>query len=141
MNYFLNRRTPRGLVCGREWVVWGNPVGYVTFEGAGLNAFVFRALADAACLARAIGKNAQSEELEKAAQDLAAAFNKVLWDEKSGTFFSGYFEPGNRGSANRKPGLKIENSLVEPTVYPAIFALDCGIVSPEHHEQRVEVSP
>ena len=28
MDYFLDRRTPRGLVRARDWVVWGNPLGY-----------------------------------------------------------------------------------------------------------------
>ena len=135
MNYFLERRSPRGLVFAREWVVWGNPVGYVWFEGAGLNAFVFRALKDAAFLGQKIGEKSQAENFEKDAQDLAAAFNKVLWDEGAGTFFSGYFDPSNPESAKRKPSLKIENNLVEPTVYPAIFALDRGIVSPEHRER------
>jgi hypothetical protein len=135
MDYFLARRTPRGLVFGRDWEVWGNPVGYVTFEGAGLNAFVYRALDDAAYLAAAIDKNAQAREWEKAAQDLAAAFNQVLWDEKDGTFYSGYFDPGNPESASHKPSLTIENHFVEPTVYPAIFALYLGIVSPEHRER------
>jgi hypothetical protein len=133
MNYFLERRTSRGLVLAREWVVWGNPVGYVTLEGAGLNAFVFRALTDAAFLGRKAGENTQAEQFEKAARDLAAAFNQVLWDEQSGSFFSGYYDPAaSPESAAKKPDLKIENHLVEPTVYPAIFALERGIVSPEH---------
>lgn len=135
MNYFLERRTSRGLVFAREWVVWGNPVGYVWFEGAGLNAFVFRALTDAAFLGRQIGEKSQAEKFEKDGQDLAAAFNKVLWDENAGTFFSGYFDANNPESAKRKPSLKIKTNLVEPTVYPAIFALDRGIVSPEHLER------
>jgi hypothetical protein len=132
MNYFLGRRTSRGLVCAREWVVWGNPVGYVTFEGAGLNAFVFRALSDAALLGKQIGEQAQAERFGQAAQDLAAAYNRVLWNEPAGTFFSGYFDPANPESAQRKPGMTTGNNLVEPAVYPAIFALDRGIVSPEH---------
>ncbi len=135
MNYFLERRTSRGLVFSREWVVWGNPCGYVWFEGAGLNAFVYRALTDAAFLGGKISENAQAEKFDKAAQDLSSAFNSVLWDEKDGTFFSGYFDATNPESAKRKPKLKIENGLVVPTVYPAIFALDRGIVSPGHRAQ------
>ena len=135
MDYFLERRAARGLVLAREWIVWGNPVGYVTFEGAGLNAFVFRALTDAAFLGKQIDEKPLAGRFEKAAQDLAASFNTVLWDENAGTFFSGYYDPANQESAKRKPNLKIENNLVEPTVYPAIFALDRGIVSPEHRER------
>jgi alpha-L-rhamnosidase len=52
MNYFLDRRTPRGLVSARDWVVWGNPTGYIIGEATTLNVFVQRALVDAAYLAR-----------------------------------------------------------------------------------------
>jgi len=135
MNYFLERRSPRGLVFAREWIVWANPAGYVWFEGAGLNAFVYRALADAAFLGGKIGEKAQAEKFRKDSDDLAAAFNQVLWDEKDGTFYTGYFDTNNPESAKRKPKLKIENNLVEPTAYPAIFALDRGIVAPAHREQ------
>jgi len=135
MNYFLDRRTVRGLVFAREWVVWGNPAGYVWFEGAGLNAFVFRALTDAAFLGGQIGEKAQAEKFATDAQNLAAAYNQVLWDEPDGTFFSGYYDTNNLESARRKPNSKIENNLVAPTVYPAIFALDRGIVSAEHRER------
>ena len=132
LNYFLDRRTPRGLVCAREWVVWGNPVGYVTLEGAGLNAFVYRALADAAFLGGKIGEPKQAGTYDQAAQQLAAAFNQVLWNEKEGTFYSGYYDESDPASAKRKPGLKIENHLVAPSAYAAIFALERGIASPAH---------
>ena len=63
MNYFLDRRTSRGLVLAREWVVWGDPVGYQTCEGTALNAFVSRALADAAFLGNLIGEKAAGEKI------------------------------------------------------------------------------
>ena len=40
MTYLLERRAPRGLVRARDWVVWGNPLGYVTGETTTLNVFV-----------------------------------------------------------------------------------------------------
>jgi hypothetical protein len=139
MNYFLERRTARGLVLAREWVVWGNPVGYITLEGAGLNAWVYKALVDAAALGRAVGDPSQAGKFEEAAKDLSTAFNRELWNESEGTFYSGYSEPAKNAAAEKNGGpgigplkLKKTGNLVEPTVYPAIFALDRGIVSPEH---------
>jgi alpha-L-rhamnosidase len=70
MNYFLDRRTPRGLVCAREWVVWGNPVGYQTCEGTALNASSARALGDAAFLGNLIGEKNRRKNLTDAAKDL-----------------------------------------------------------------------
>ena len=139
MDYFLERRTPRGLVLAREWVVWGNPVGYVTCEGAGLNAFVYKALTDAAFLGRAIGDNAQASRLTDEAKLLAVAFNKVLWNEQAGTYYSGYYSEADRAKADdRAKGmkLKVENNLIEPTMFPALFALDQEIV-PANRQARV----
>lgn len=132
LDYFLQRRSTRGLVLGREWVVWGNPVGYVTLEGAGLNAWVYRALADAAFLGKTIGEAAAAQRFEAVARDLAKAFNDVLWDEKTGAFHSGWSD------GQEIKNLKTDGHLVEPTVYAAIFALDRGIVSPEHRPQVLQ---
>jgi alpha-L-rhamnosidase len=134
MNYFLDRRSSRGLVIGREWVIWGNPMGYQTCEGAGLNAFVYKALADAAFLGSAIGKTDDAEKFNQAAQDLAAAFNKVLWDEQDGTYYSGFYTDPSElppGTHNPKLNLSVDQNLVAATVFPALFALDQGIVPAE----------
>jgi hypothetical protein len=148
MNYFLDRRSSRGLVVAREWVIWGNPMAYQTGEGAGLNAFVYKALIDAAFLGKAIGQTQDAEKLDRAAKDLAAAFNRVLWDEQNGTYYSGYAtdrsEWPNRedGSAGVPFGwiknLPVTNHLIVPTVYPALFALDRGIVPAERRAQVVK---
>jgi alpha-L-rhamnosidase len=128
MKYFLDRRTPRGLVLAREWEVWGNPLGYVTCEGAGLNAFIYKALVDAAFLGHAIGENSQAADFEKAAQDLATAFDQVLWDEKDGTYYSGYTDDYEKAKGGRKVDLTVANNLIAPTMLPALLALDQGIV-------------
>jgi len=47
MEYFLRRRTAKGLVSARDWVVWGNPTGYLTGSSTPLNCFVYRACEDA----------------------------------------------------------------------------------------------
>jgi alpha-L-rhamnosidase len=128
MNYFLARRTPRGLVLAREWEVWGNPIGYVTCEGAGVNAFIYKALVDAAYLGNAIGEKPQAAEFDSAARDLAVAFNQVLWNEKDGTYNSGYTENYEKAKDGRKVDVPIEGNLIAPTMFPALFALDQGIV-------------
>jgi hypothetical protein len=141
MNYFLDRRSSRGLVIGREWVIWGNPMGYQTCEGTGLNAFVYKALVDAACLGKAIGKTDDAARFDQAAKDLSAAFNTVLWDEQDGTYYSGYYtDPGELppGTKNRKLDLPVTDHLVAPTSHAALFALDQDIVTPEHQERVVK---
>ena len=149
MNYFLDRRSSRGLVIAREWVIWGNPMGYQTSEGAGLNAFVYKALVDAAYLGKVIGQTQDAEKLDHAAKDLSAAFNHVLWDEQDGTYYSGYdTERGELppGVDNHNLGLPsdwrlppkpptLDNHCIAPTVFPALFALDQGIVPAERRAQ------
>lgn len=136
LNYFLARRTARGLVNAREWVTWGNPVGYQTFEGAGLNAFVYRALADASFLAEKTGETADTAKFDAAAKALAAAFDKVLWDDTVGAYASGYWGDDAFADPKRPMKLKQANNLVEPSHYAALFALDQGIV-PEAKRARV----
>ena len=131
MDYFLTRRTSRGLVLAREWVVWGNPVGYVTCEGAGLNAFVYKALVDAAYLGKAIGDLRDAPRFETEAKALATAFNAVLWNEEVGTYYSGFYseaDPVKADSRAKGMKLKVENDLIEPTMFPALWALDQEIV-------------
>lgn len=147
LNYFLERRTGRGLVLAREWVVWGNPMGYIMLEGAGLNAFVYKALVDAAYLGNEIGERDQAAKFAGAAKDLAKAYNDLLWDDKESTYYSGYFDRAESdraaamdapASVGKAPRLPITNNLVAATVYPAIFALDQGIVPPERLDRLKE---
>ncbi len=131
MDYFLERRTARGLFLGREWEVWGNPLGYVTCEGAGLNAFVYKALVDAAYLGAKIGEKQQVARLSKAAQKLAKDFNEVLWNEEAGTYYGGYTEDYEKAKAGRRIDVPIQNNRIAPTMMAALFSLDQGIVPPE----------
>lgn len=138
MNYFLDRRTSRGLVCAREWVVWGNPVGYQTCEGTALNAFIYRALADAAFLGNVISEKVQARKFDQAAEALDKAINKALWDESAGTYYAGYYdaEVARKAPDKRPLGLTVENNLIEPTRHAALFALDQGVV-PENRRASV----
>ena len=130
MNWFLSRRTVRGLVRAREWVVWGNPMGYQTCEGMGLNAFVYKALVDAAYLGRMLEETKQASIFAEAAHALSLAVNTVLWDEHNGTYFSGFFGEGDAPVTNQFTDfrLKIEKGLAAPTLFPALWALDQEIV-------------
>ena len=128
MDYFLNRRTERGLVRARDWVVWGNPVGYFTGEGTTLNVFVCRALEDAAKLGTLIGDGADSRRFSTAATDLKKAINTVLWDEAAGTYYAGYFTDADLAESKRKLSLHREKNLAAPTLYSSVFALDRGVV-------------
>lgn len=135
LGFFRRQRTERGLVNARDWETWGNPTGYQTFEAAGLNAFVYRAFADAAYLAGAIGEEDDASKYDADAQALADAFNNVLWDEKSGTYFTGYWGESAALHPKRTVTLKKENNLFEPHGFAALFALDQGIVPTDRRAQ------
>ena len=141
MNYFLERRTPRGLVRARDWVVWGNPLGYVTGETTTLNVFAQRALADAAFLARLIGEDADGATFSAAADDLAKAINTVLWNETEGSYFSGYFDDADAQAeyegmgGKRKLSLPLADHRAPAMLHANLFALDRGVVPPERRER------
>ncbi len=138
MDYFLNRRTERGLVRARDWVVWGNPVGYFTGEGTTLNVFVCRALEDAAKLGARIGDLAESRRFSKAASDMKQAINTVLWNDAAGTYFAGYFTDADLAESKRKLSLHRENNLAAPTLYSSVFALDRGVIPPERRKRALQ---
>jgi hypothetical protein len=87
VQWFLNRRATNGLVEAREFVYFGNPLLYNVCEGATLNAFLYGALRDAACLARVLGRDTEHEKFTAAAVQLAQAVNSHLWDESNGAYF------------------------------------------------------
>ena len=137
MDYFLERRTPRGLVRARDWVVWGNPLGYFTGETTTLNAFVQRALADASFLGHALGEKESSGKFATAATELAQAINTVLWDEAAGCYYSGYFDDQDAQaehetmSGDQKISLPITDHRTPTTLHANVYTLDRGVVPPE----------
>jgi alpha-L-rhamnosidase len=112
MNWFLQRRTARGLVLAREYTSFDDPLAYIPCEGAALNAFIYQALRDSAGLARAIEQKAQAEDFAKAAAALAESFNQQLWNAAEGTYDSGFSK----------------DKLLGPTSHASLLALDRGIV-------------
>lgn len=140
MDFFLNLRGDRGLICCRDWVVWDNLLSYATGQTTTINAFVQRALEDSAFLASAIGENAAAARFAKEARDLAGIINRVLWDGTSGSYFSGVGNveilPDDRMF---RPSINLakQGDFLEPTLHANIFALDRGLVPPERREQVI----
>jgi len=138
MEYFLKRRTGKGLVSARDWVVWRNPTGYLTGQVTTLNAFVCRALADASALAGAIGESGDQTRYATASRELAGAINRELWDEKSGSYFGGYFDESEI-AANPAMRGRLKNGYFPPTFEANLFALDRGIVPEERRKKVIDV--
>ncbi|MBN1480806.1 hypothetical protein JXA70_11075 [candidate division KSB1 bacterium] len=111
MNWFLKQQTETGLIRGREFVIVDNPLKYQVCEGATLNAFVYKALNDAAFLAGIVGDDDKTVLYKKAATTLQQTFNTVLWNDS----------------------LKLFNASTtyEPTYHSALIPLDRGIIEPD----------
>lgn len=119
LKWFAEHRSERGLVLARDFVFPGNPLCYRVCEGATLNAYYYKALADAAWLATVLGENARCDEYAAAALAVKDAFNKNLWDEASGSYFGG-----------------IENGAkVSPTAHAALTALYFDVVPADRIER------
>jgi hypothetical protein len=137
MDWFLSRRTTRGLVQAREWEVWDNPLRYQVCEGAGLNAFVYHALKDAAFLGSMLGEQARSADFSAAAAQLADVFNRLLWDDVAGSYSGALFGPTSQINTRKSPpvGDKLRDGVYVPTVQAALLCLDSGIVPTERLER------
>ena len=92
LKWFLDRRTQRGLVKAREFVYFGNPLCYKVCEGATLNAFLAKALLDAAELARLLGDSDRQRQYAAAGQAVKSALQVQLWDEKTGAYHGGILD-------------------------------------------------
>ncbi|NOX55122.1 MAG: hypothetical protein GXP27_11940 [Planctomycetes bacterium] len=145
IQWFLTRRTRRGLVHAREWFLhFDNPVAFQMCEGATLNAMVYRALRDAAYLAEVLGDSKDARRYTDAADALYRAFNRHLWDATSGTYFAGIQEgkkapskfallwnPQTKAYFAR---IRPDQKQFPPTVQAALMALNRGLVPPERLE-------
>lgn len=115
MNYFLDLRTERGLVKAQEFIFFHNPLIYQECEGASINAYIHRALQDAADLGRVVNEGVTSRRFEKAAKQLYASYNTHLWDAGTGSYF----------------GSLTDGTPTPPTGHAAVLALYYQIVPPE----------
>ncbi len=152
LNYFLARRSTRGLVRARDWVVWDNPLRYQTGETTTLNAFVYQALVDGAILAKELGNFEAAQKWETDAKALAQAIDAVLWNESTGEYFSGYFDEddekeyrayyadkGKRPFRNPADRMEIVDHLSPATLHAQLFMLERGPI-PVSKRARVEKS-
>lgn len=126
MKWFLDRRTGRGLVHGREFIIFDNPQKYNVCEGATLNALVYRALRDSAYLAEVVGQPNKQREYSVAADQLYKDFNRELWDASTGNYFAGLDNPDDL------PGDK--PTQLKPSSHSAMLPLHAGIVPQERLE-------
>ena len=141
LNWFLKRRQPDGLVLCREWIAWDNPMSYATCEGAANNAFIWRAFRDGGWLADQIGNKESAKTWNDAAKKLQDAFNRVLWDETSGAYYSCagnpvVLEPDQMFKRNIP--LKTVAGRTGPTLHANLLALDQGIVPPERRARVID---
>lgn len=130
LDWYRKRRTDRGLVLAREWEVWDNPLRYQFCEGAGLNAFVYKAFCDASEIALHIGSQVQAGALAREAESLRNDFNRLLWNEQKGAFDGALFGPGSevRSPWGQKLSGPIVNGRYQPTAQANLFAIYGGIV-------------
>jgi len=131
IQWFLDRRTSRGLVLARDWEVWDNPLRYQVCEATGLNALVYRALADAAWLGTQIGETAAASSYAACASKLMEDFNRELWNEQEQVYDGALFGPGSKMNKQLNGPVfagPIVNGRYKPTAQATLFALYCGIV-------------
>ncbi len=121
MKWFENHRSQNGLVFGREFEFFDNPLAYASCNGATLNAYAYKAFSDASFLASITGDLQSASEYKKVAGEIANSFNKLLWIPSKGTYSSGIFK----------------GKQLTPTTHAAMMALNRGIV-PENRKQQVQ---
>lgn len=112
MKWYLDRRTPRGLLLAREYTAPDNPFTYITGEGATVNAYFYDALIASEQLATLIGEKQKAVEYLLAAQQLKTSFNKELWNDKEIAYNSAF----------------INDTLYGPTVHSQLIPLQYGLV-------------
>ena len=130
MQWYRQRTTARGLVLAREWEVWDNPLRYQVCEGAGLNAMIYRALVDAAVLAKNIGRQSDAAILTQQAQRLRDDYNHLLWNDGEGAYDGALFGPGSeiRPQMGQPFPYQVVDGRFRPTAQANLFALYSGIV-------------
>lgn len=122
LDYFLGRRSERGLVRGMEFVYFNNPLIYKICEGATINAFIYRSLSDAAYLGGIIGDTPAAVRFRKAAAALKESYNGFLWNKSEQTYNGALFE----------------DSTAAPTAHAALLALYYDLVPDDKYDKVFE---
>lgn len=99
LTWFVKQIGNNGLVKGREFYIFDNPLLYKIREGATLNASVYKALRDGEYIAEVMKDKQNAEFYKKNANSLFVSFNKVLWNEKEQTYNASSSEGPNYHSA------------------------------------------
>jgi len=143
LDYYLDRRTERGLIYADEFVYFANPLAYVNCEGATINAYMYGSLRDAAESGRVVGDLENAARFAAAAKQLREAYNRALWNEPAGTYYSAVVPPEPPVPDPDPPmysescKLSIDsNHRTPPTGHAALLALYYGIV-PAARQARV----
>jgi alpha-L-rhamnosidase len=154
MKWFLDRKNGSRLFTAREFLIHlDNPLRYQVCQGATINAFIYKALLDAAYLAGKMGEQEDKRLYEEEADSLKAFYNKIMWDEKAQNFHAAVYYP-EFSKGEKLPELKMvpiedpaskvkkwsdgnvqwleKGEKVPGTVQAALVALNRGIVSDEH---------
>jgi alpha-L-rhamnosidase len=120
MKWFEDHRSSNGLIFGREFAFFDNPLAYYKCNGATLNAFVYKAFLDASFLATITGDIETGMKYEKIAGEILKCYNKYLWIPSKKSYSSGI--------SNGKQMM--------PTSHSALMALNRCIV-PENRKRLV----
>ncbi len=120
IQWYLTRRTTRGLLLAREYTSFDNPLAYITCEGANINAFFYEALRSSEYLATVLSENGRAVEYKTAADALYNAYNKHLWNNTEMAYNSAWYR----------------DSLYNPTSHAQIIALQYNLV-PEERKASV----
>lgn len=112
MKWFEDHRSANGLVYGREFTFFDNPLAYCYCNGATLNAHVYQAFVDASWLAVVVGDVQAEKQYKRDAEQLGISFNKLLWIPSKQTYSSGIFK----------------GKQLAPTAHAAMMALNRGVV-------------
>jgi hypothetical protein len=99
MNYFLERRSPRGLVLAREWIVWGAPRDLAT----GITGFSLGESVPCSC---EVPRFARDDRIVSAARE---NFSQGLRDQ-----LIAFARPPNHDAATRHSSFARNNRTARP---------------------------
>ena len=122
LNYFLERRTPRGLVKAMEFIYFKNPLIYKICEGTSINCYIYRSLTDAAYLADLLEDKTNADKFVAAAHDLSLAINSQLWDEAGGSYNGGIIDGVKTLPTGHAATLALFYEIVSDERRPRVFA-------------------
>ena len=129
MNYFLDTAHPPRPRAGARVGGLGEPNWLCDLRGSGLERFHLQGAGGRRLSRQRHRRKAAGGEIRVGRRKIwPQPSTQVLWNEKEGTYYSGYTEDYEKAKGGRKVNVPIEGNLIAPTMFPALFALDQGIV-------------